>query len=425
MLRVLRHDEPAAERVLDRSTGDYDEGVDAPVRAILADVRARGDAAVREHTERFDQRPPGADGSYRLAPARWRELAGQTAPAVRAALERAAERIRAFHARQLEPDVELDAGGVRLELRVRPLARVGIYVPGGTARYPSSVLMTAIPAQVAGVTEIVMVTPGPSPETLCAAEIAGVHAVFELGGAQAIGALAYGTATVPRVDKIVGPGNKWVAAAKRMVFGLVDIDAVAGPSEVLIVADDTAQPAWIAADLLAQAEHDVEARAVVVTPSEPLARAVVAEVERQLATLPRRDIARAAIANHGAAVIVPDLPAAIAFAERFAPEHLELQCADARSIAGRIAAAGAIFIGPYASEAAGDYLAGANHVLPTLGTARWASPLGVHDFRKRTSLIEYDAAAAAAAADDIELLAGVEGLDAHGRSAAMRRPPRG
>jgi histidinol dehydrogenase len=420
MLRVVRHDDPLAERLLDRSTGAYDEAVDEPVRAILADVRARGDAAVAEHTTRFDGRAPGADGGYRLDAARWRELAAQTAPAVRDALARAAARIDAFHARQLEPDVDLDAGGVRLELRVRPLARVGIYVPGGTARYPSSVLMTAIPARVAGVGEIIMVTPGPSPETLCAAELAGVHAVYELGGAQAVGALAYGTATVPRVDKIVGPGNKWVAAAKRQVFGLVDIDAVAGPSEVLIIADDTADPAWIAADLLAQAEHDVEARAVVVTPSESLAHAISAELSRQLATLPRHAIAAAAITHHGAAVVVRDLAAAVAYAERFAPEHLELQCANPRAVAARITASGAIFIGPYASEAAGDYLAGANHVLPTLGTARWASPLGVYDFRKRTSLIEYTAAAAAAAAADIELLADIEGLHAHGRSAAMR-----
>jgi histidinol dehydrogenase len=422
MLRVVRHDEPTAVALLDRSIGAHDDDqVDAAVRAILADVRARGDAAVQHYTEQYDGRAPGPGGSYRLDPERWAELAAETRPEVRAALERAAERIRAFHALQVEPDVELAAGGVRLELRTRPLARVGLYVPGGTARYPSSVLMTAIPARVAGVREIVMVTPGASAETLCAAAIAGVQVVFEIGGAQAIGALAYGTETVPRVDKIVGPGNRWVAAAKRQVFGMVDIDAVAGPSEVLIIADTAANPAWIAADLLAQAEHDIEARAVVVTPSVALADAVADEIERQLAALPRRDIARAAIGQHGAAVIVPDLAGAVAFAEKFAPEHLELQCADARAIAERFTAAGAIFVGPYASEAAGDYLAGANHVLPTLGTARWASPLGVYDFRKRTSVIEYDAAAAIAAADDIELLAGVEGLVAHGRSAAIRR----
>jgi histidinol dehydrogenase len=245
--------------------------------------------------------------------------------------------------------------------------------------------------------------------------------VYELGGAQAIGALAFGTATVPRVDKIVGPGNKWVAAAKRQVFGAVDIDAVAGPSEVLILADADADPAWIAADLLAQAEHDVDARPVVVTTSAALARAVGAELARQLATLPRATIARAALDHHGAAVIAPDLEAAIGFANRFAPEHLELHCAEPRAVAARITSAGAVFVGAFASEAAGDYLAGANHVLPTLGTARWASPLGVADFRKRTSFVEYDAAAAAAAADDIELLARVEGLDGHGRSAAMRR----
>jgi histidinol dehydrogenase len=411
--------------LLERSIGHGDP-VDEPVRAIVADVRARGDDAVREYTERFDRRAPGGDGGYELAAAVWDAAADSVAPRVRAALDHAARRIRDFHAHQLdaEADVDVDAGGVRLALVSRPLARVGIYVPGGTARYPSSVLMTAIPARVAGVGEIVMVTPGASAETLCAARIAGVDRVFEIGGAQAIAALAYGTERVPRVDKIVGPGNQWVAAAKRQVFGAVDIDSIAGPSEVLIVADDTATPAWVAADLLAQAEHDTEARAVVVATTPALAAAIADEVERQLATLPRADIARAAIAHHGAAVIVDHVDQAVAFAERFAPEHLELHCAGARAIAARITTAGAIFVGPHASEATGDYLAGANHVLPTGGAARYASPLGVYDFRKRTSIVEYDAAAAAAHADDIEVLAAVEGLDGHGRSAAMRRRPR-
>jgi histidinol dehydrogenase len=309
---------------------------------------------------------------------------------------------------------------VRLGLRVAPLARVGLYVPGGTARYPSSVLMTAIPASVAGVGEVVMVTPGPSPETLLAARLAGVHRVFELGGAQAVAALAYGTATVPRVDKIVGPGNQWVAVAKRQVYGEVDIDSVAGPSEVLVVADDTAEPAFVAADLLAQAEHDTEARAILVTTSAALAAAVEEELARQLATLPRAAIARAALARYGTAVIVESIAAAVEVANRYAPEHLELQCRDARAVAARLTTSGAIFVGKWASEATGDYLAGANHVLPTGGAARYASPLGVYDFRKRTSIVEYDQAAAAAHAADIAALAEVEGLDAHGRSATLR-----
>ena len=302
-----------------------------------------------------------------------------------------------------------------------PLARVGLYVPGGTALYPSSVLMTAIPAKVAGVPEVVMVTPGASSEALLAARLAGVDRVFELGGAQAIAALAYGTETVPRVDKIVGPGNAWVASAKRQVYGEVDIDSIAGPSEILIIADGDADPAWVAADLIAQAEHDTEARAVLVTPSPALAAAVDAELVRQLESLPRRAIAERALTGHGAAVIVESLAAAVELANRFAPEHLELQCADARRVAAACTTAGAIFVGRYSSEAAGDYLAGGNHVLPTGGAARYASPLGVHDFRKRTSLIEYDAAAAAAHADTIAALAACEGLDGHGRSALLRR----
>jgi histidinol dehydrogenase len=298
---------------------------------------------------------------------------------------------------------------------------VGLYVPGGTARYPSSVLMTAIPAKVAGVPEVVMVTPGASPETLLAARLARVDRVFEIGGAQAIGALAYGTQSVPRVDKIVGPGNAWVASAKRQVYGEVDIDSIAGPSEVLVIADATAKPAWVAADLIAQAEHDKEARAVLVTTSLELATAVSGELARQLADLPRRAIASHALAEHGAAVIVDSIDAAITYANAFAPEHLELQVANARAISARCTTAGAIFVGAYSSEAAGDYLAGGNHVLPTGGAARYASPLGVHDFRKRTSVIEYSAEAAMGHADAIATLANAEGLDGHGRSALMRK----
>ena len=422
MIAVVAMGSAAAEALLDRTTR-FEGGIDEQVAAIVADVRARGDAAVTEYTRRFDHRAPDAAGSYEVSRARREALAAEVSPPVRAALALAADWIRAFHALQVEPDVDLRAGGVRLELRVTPLARAGLYVPGGTARYPSSVLMTAVPAKVAGVPEVVMVTPGASPEAMLAAELAGVDRVFEIGGAQAIAALAYGTRTVPRVDKIVGPGNAWVASAKRQVYGAVDIDSIAGPSEVLVIADAAANPAWVAADLIAQAEHDREARAVVVTPSAALAAAVDAELVRQLADLPRRAIAEAALRAHGAAVVCASLAEAVAFANRWAPEHLELQCAGARELAAQCTTAGAIFVGAYASEAAGDYLAGGNHVLPTGGAARYASPLGVHDFRKRTSLIEYDAATAAAHADAIAALAACEGLDGHGRSALMRKAP--
>jgi histidinol dehydrogenase len=416
ILRQFRASSTDALAMLDRTTR-FPEGVDDAVAKILADVRARGDAAVAEYTQKFDRRDP----PYEVTRDRWDELAGRVAAPVRAALDLATHRIRAFHERQVEPDLEHVLDGVRLELRVTPLARAGLYVPGGTALYPSSVLMTAIPAKVAGVAEVVMVTPGASPEAMLAARLAGVDRVFELGGAQAIGALAYGTQTVPRVDKIVGPGNAWVASAKRQVYGEVDIDSIAGPSEVLIIADEHARAAWIAADLLAQAEHDREARAVLVTTSAALATAVDAELERQLADLPRKAIAEHAIKTHGAAILVDSIDAGIAFANTWAPEHLELQVADAREVASRCTTAGAIFVGAWSSEAAGDYLAGANHVLPTGGAARYASPLGVHDFRKRTSIIEYTKAAALHHADSISTLATVEGLDAHGRSALIRK----
>jgi histidinol dehydrogenase len=416
MLRQIRAGSPEALALLDRSTR-FDDGVDDAVAAILHAVRTRGDEAVAEYTRQLDQREP----PYEVSRARWDELAARVDARVRHALELAAARIRAFHERQVEADVDVTLDGVRLELRVTPLRRVGLYVPGGTARYPSSVLMTAIPAKVAGVSEVIMVTPGVSPEAMLAARLAGVDRVFELGGAQAVGALAYGTETVPRVDKIVGPGNAWVASAKRQVYGEVDIDSIAGPSEVLIVADGDAPAAWIAADLLAQAEHDREARAILVTTSPALAAAVAEEVAAQLATLPRRAIAEHAISHHGAAVIVDSIDEAVAFANQYAPEHLELDVADARRVAARCTTAGAIFIGRWSSEAAGDYVAGANHVLPTGGAARYASPLGVHDFHKRTSLIEYSREAALAHADEIAVLAACEGLDAHGRSALRRK----
>jgi histidinol dehydrogenase len=401
----------------DRSVAFAPE-VERAAAEIVDAVRRRGDAALIEYTRRFDQRPPDAAGSYELPAAEWRARAAGVDTAVRAALGRAAGRIRAFHEAQGSAACQVESG--KLALRVVPLRRVGLYVPGGTARYPSSVLMTAIPARVAGVDEIVMVTPGASAETLAAAEVAGVDRVFEIGGAQAVAALAFGTATVPRVDKIVGPGNQWVAAAKRLVFGQVDIDSIAGPSELLVVADDSAEPAWIAADLLAQAEHDVEARPILVSTSAALCDAVDAALAQQLASLPRRDIAAAALSRHGAAVLVTDLEQALAVAERYAPEHLELLVRDADALASRVRAAGAVFVGPYSPEAAGDYLAGPNHVLPTGGAARYASPLGVYDFCKYVSVIRYERADLAAQHRDIECLAEVEGLHGHGRSAAIR-----
>lgn len=419
LLRTITPEDGGLAALLDRSTRFAPE-VEAQVAAIVLAVRVRGDLAVREYTELFDRRAPGADGSYELGRDEWERRAATVAPAVLAALEHAAARIRGFHGHQREADLDVSAGGIRLGLRVTPLARVGLYVPGGTARYPSSVLMTAIPAKVAGVAEVVMVTPGASAETLAAARLAGVDRVFKVGGAQAVAALAYGTATVPRVDKIVGPGNQWVAAAKRLVFGQVDIDSVAGPSEVLIIADAHADPRWIAADLIAQAEHDVEARPILVTTAPGLPAAVRLALEQQLATLPRAAIARAALERHGAAVVVDSLDQAIAVANAYAPEHLELDVVDARALVPRLTAAGAIFVGRWASEAAGDYVAGANHVLPTGGAARYASPLGVHDFVRRTSIVEYDQAAARADAPIIAALAEVEGLDGHGRSALLR-----
>jgi len=421
MLRIIGPDDAGridAERALLDRMSLTPADVERDVRAIVEAVRARGDEAVREYTERFEKRTLA---SLELARDEWERQASGVAPEVRRAIERAADRIARFHAPQRVEGYRFDDGGARLELRVQPLDRVGLYVPGGSARYPSSVLMTAVPARIAGVREIVMVTPGPSPETLYAAKVAGVHRVFVIGGAQAVAALAYGTATVPRVDKIVGPGNAWVAEAKRQLFGQVDIDAVAGPSEILIIADEEADPALVAADLLSQAEHDVEAYAVLLTTSRALAEATAKAVDEQLATLPRKEIAAQSIARHGVALVMTSLEEALAFADRYAPEHLELLVRDADAVAHFVQHSGAIFVGAYTPEAAGDYLAGPNHVLPTGGTARYASPLGVYDFVKRTSILRWDEAALEAHADDIVALAEVEGLHAHGRAVSKRR----
>jgi histidinol dehydrogenase len=421
MLRIVGPDDAGraeAERALLDRMSLTPAAIERDVSGIIEDVRVRGDAAVRELTERFEKRTVG---TLELGRDEWDRQAATVTPAVQRAIERAADRIARFHAPQRIEGYRFEEGGARLELRVQPLERVGLYVPGGSARYPSSVLMTAVPARIAGVREIVMVTPGPSPETLYAAKVAGVHRVFVVGGAQAVAALAFGTETVPRVDKIVGPGNAWVAEAKRQLFGQVDIDAVAGPSEILVIADDSAEASLVAADLLSQAEHDPEAYAVLLTTSRTLADAVARAVDEQLRTLPRRDIAGASIERHGVALVMRSLDDALAFADRYAPEHLELLVRDADAAAHRVQHAGAIFVGAFTPEAAGDYLAGPNHVLPTGGTARYASPLGVYDFVKRTSVLRWDEAALEAHAADIIALAEVEGLHAHGRAVAKRK----
>jgi histidinol dehydrogenase len=421
MLRIIGPDDPGridAERALLERMSLTPAAIERDVRGIIEAVHARGDAAVREYTERFEKRTLAA---LELSRDEWDKQASTVTDAVKRAIERAADRIARFHAPQRVDGYRFDDGGARLELRVQPLERVGLYVPGGSARYPSSVLMTAVPARIAGVHEIVLVTPGPSPETLYAAKVAGVHRVFVIGGAQAVAALAFGTESVPRVDKIVGPGNAWVAEAKRQLFGQVDIDAVAGPSEILVIADDAADPALVAADLLSQAEHDVEAYAVLLATSGKLAEATARAVDEQLATLPRKEIAAESIRRHGVALVMRTLDDALKFAERYAPEHLELMVRDADDVAHRVMNAGAIFVGTHTPEAAGDYLAGPNHVLPTGGTARYASPLGVYDFVKRTSVLRWDDAALEAHADDIVALAEVEGLHAHGRAVSKRR----
>ncbi len=408
---------------------DEDE---APVREaaarLVADVRARGDDALLEATRRLDGWDPGTAAGVVLGRADFAAAYRGLPAAGRRALALAARRIGAFHARETDSEVRpfRDAAGATLAQVVRPLARVGLYVPGGTARYPSSVLMTAIPARVAGVAEIVVCSPGVKGTgemdawTLAACHVSGVSRLFKVGGAQAVAAMAYGTATVPAVDKICGPGNAYVAAAKRLVFGQVDIDMIAGPSEILVLADAKADPVEIASDLLAQAEHDARAVAVLVTPSAALARAALAEVARQLADLPRREIAGASIEGRGAAVVARDLAEAVRLADEFAPEHLALHAANAAALVKRISRAGAVFVGTSTPEAVGDYLAGPSHVLPTAGTARFASPLSVATFRRRMSVLDLSARALAAVAPAVEALARAEGLEGHWRAVKVR-----
>jgi histidinol dehydrogenase len=412
-------------RALDRPPGAVDPAIAGQVAEIVAAVRAKGDAALLDFTQRFD-RVGLAASELAVRPEEYAAAERAAGAATLASLRYAADRIERFH-RECAPRSwrMKDGHGSRLGQEVRPLDRVAVYVPGGRAAYPSTVLMTVVPARVAGVREIVLVSPpgadrSLNPAVLAAARIAGVTEAYRVGGAQAIAALAYGTDTIRRVDKIVGPGNIYVALAKAQVFGDVGIDMVAGPSEILVVADDTADAAFVAADLLAQAEHDPMARAVLLTPSRALRDAVARELGRQLAVLPRREIATAALHGHGALVLTATLEEAVELSNRLAPEHLELQVADPEGLLARVRHAGAVFLGRHTPEVVGDYVAGPNHVLPTGGTARFSSALSTEDFVTRLSVIEYSAEGLAEAGPHVGRLARVEGLDGHGAAAAVR-----
>lgn len=411
------------ENYLNREINDYGE-YESAVKDIITAVRTDGDKALYEFAEKFD----GVSLDSLEVPAR--ELAtaaDRVSPEYAAMLRRAAENIRQFHAMQLREGFTLRrADGTVLGQRISPVERAGIYVPGGTASYPSTVLMNAVPAAVAGVKEIIMVTPpdktgGIKKEVLAAAAIAGVTRVFKIGGAGAIAALAFGTESVPRVDKITGPGNIYVALAKKLVFGAVGVDMIAGPSEILIVADNTADADTVAADMLSQAEHDRLASAVLVTDDRALADAVADSIERQLAELPRREIARAAIDNCGKIIVTDSIEKAVEVSNRIAPEHLELCVKDPEALFGKVTNAGSVFLGHNTPEAAGDYYAGTNHTLPTGGSARFSSALSVDDFLRKTQFISYSRDGIDAAINDIVMFAESEGLSAHARSAARRR----
>ncbi|WP_334078773.1 histidinol dehydrogenase [Microbulbifer sp. M83] len=402
-----------------------DDAVEQTVAAILQDVRTRGDAALIEYTNRFDRRDLQSAKGFVLSAEALQAALQRISAAERGALEVAAERVSAYHERQRQESWQYtESDGTVLGQKITPMERVGIYVPGGKASYPSSVLMNALPARVAGVDSVTMVVPAPDGQVsdlvLAAAAIAGVGRVFTIGGAQAVAALAYGTETVGRVDKIVGPGNIFVASAKRAVFGRVAIDMIAGPSEILVICDGQTDPDWIAMDLLSQAEHDEQAQSILLSPDRGFLGAVEASLEKLLDELPRRDIAATSLAGRGALVAVDSIEQAIEVANRIAPEHLEVSVADPESYLPQIRHAGAIFLGRHTAEALGDYCAGPNHVLPTSGTARFSSPLGVYDFQKRSSIIH----CSPEGADQLGRVAGAlargEGLEAHARSAEYR-----
>lgn len=422
-MRVMRAEQFGLKREVEYGTPEQNESA----LTIVADVKAEGDAALLRYTERHDGVKLDAS-SLRVTQAEIEAAYGKVDAAFLEAIREAAANIRAFHEKQMRNSwMDVQPDGTMLGQIMRPLQRVGVYVPGGKAAYPSSVLMNVIPAQVAGVPEIVMVTPpatggkeGIDPYILVAAAEAGVRELYRVGGAQAIAALAYGTETIAPVDKICGPGNIYVALAKRAVFGAVDIDSIAGPSEIVVLADDGADAAYIAADLLSQAEHDEMASSILVTPSVRLAQAVAAEVERQLKELPREAIARSSIDNYGAALLVDSLEEGIDVVNKLAPEHLEVLTEDPMRLLGFIRNAGAIFLGPYSSEPVGDYFAGPNHIIPTNGTARFSSPVNVDDFMKKSSLIYYSKEALMANGDKIMTLARHEGLEGHARAIEIR-----
>lgn len=402
-----------------------DASIERTVLDILADIRQRGDVALLEFTRKFDRLEVHDAHHLELPRAELDAALAGLSQEQRAALETAAQRIRAFHERQrVEGWTYTEADGTLLGQRVTPLDRVGLYVPGGKAAYPSSVLMNAIPAKVAGVGELIMVVPTPggerNPLVLAAAAIAGVDRVFTIGGAQAVGALAYGTATVPQVDKIVGPGNAYVANAKRHVFGTVGIDMIAGPSEILIIADGDTPPDWVAMDLFSQAEHDELAQSILISPDAVYLDAVTESIARLLPQMPRAEVIRKSLADRGGLILVKDLAEACTISNRIAPEHLELSVKDPQALVPLIRHAGAIFMGAYSSESLGDYCAGPNHVLPTSGSARFSSPLGVYDFQKRSSLIHVSQAGAQTLGRIASSLAEGEGLTAHARSADFR-----
>ena len=399
----------------------------ATVDDIIAQVRQGGDEVVLKLTQQFDNHPAKTFAELEISQEKLKQAFDGLNPTIKQALELAAQRVTSFHERQRQESwTYQDALGNTLGQQVTPLDKVGIYVPGGLASYPSSVLMNALPAKVAGVGQIIMVVPAPhgelNPLVLAAAYLAGVDKVFTIGGAQAVAALAYGTNTIPQVDKITGPGNKYVAAAKRAVFGQVGIDMIAGPSEVLVYAEGVANDKadWLAMDLLSQAEHDTVAQAIFVTPSKPLLKKVAQEIEKALADLPKADIAKAAIANRGALILVKDRAEGIEVINRIAPEHLELSVDDPEGMVKYVRHAGAIFMGRYTPEAIGDYCAGPNHVLPTSGTARFSSPLGVYDFQKKSSIIYCSEQGSQTLAKTADILAVEENLDAHARSARYR-----
>ena len=422
MIPILKVGQVPNSEIFARVTPEAD--VAAIVADILADVRENGDTAVKAYCAKFDK---AELTSLEVTPEEIQEAISQVEPEFLDILREAAENIRSFHSRQVRNSfVIADKPGIVLGQKITPIEKVGVYVPGGTAAYPSTVLMDTIPAKIAGCPQLVMVTPPGrdgkvNPAILAAASIAGVNRIFKVGGAQAIAALAYGTESIPRVDKIVGPGNAFVAEAKKQVFGRVSIDMIAGPSEILVIADGKSNPVHVAADLLSQAEHDKLASAVLVTDSEELALAVRAELERQLPLLPRQEIARASIENNGKIIVAETLMAGIEIANEIAPEHLELQVDDPFSYLDAIQNAGSIFLGRSCPEALGDYFAGPNHTLPTSGTARFSNPLSVDDFVKKSQFSYYTPEALAKAADKIAAFAEKEGLRAHGRSVTIRK----